>query len=161
VGKPEQFSSETVKPDISKAELVRRLSAVLPAGSLLHETEDLKPFECDGLTAYRCVPLAVALPENETQICETLRICNEAHVPVVFRGAGTGLSGGALPYENGLLLGLSKLKRILEIDPAAPFPKPPPFTACTTHPTRPARSPARSAATSPRIPAACTASSTA
>jgi glycolate oxidase len=119
VGKPEQFSSETVKPEISKAELVRRLSAVLPAASLLHETEDLKPFECDGLTAYRSVPLAVALPENETQICETLRICNEAHVPVVFRGAGTGLSGGALPYENGLLLGLSKLKRILEIDPAA------------------------------------------
>ena len=119
MGKPEQFSSETVKPEISKAALVRRLSAVLPAGSLLHETEDLKPFECDGLTAYRSVPLAVALPENETQICETLRICNEAHVPVVFRGAGTGLSGGALPYENGLLLGLSKLKRILEIDPAA------------------------------------------
>ncbi|HUF20904.1 MAG TPA: FAD-linked oxidase C-terminal domain-containing protein [Burkholderiales bacterium] len=119
MGKPEQLSSETVKPEIPKAELVRRLSAMLPAGSLLHETEDLKPFECDGLTAYRRVPLAVALPENETQICETLRICNEAHVPVVFRGAGTGLSGGALPYENGLLLGLSKLKRILEIDPAA------------------------------------------
>ena len=119
MGKPEQFSSETVIPEIPKAELVRRLSAILPAGSLLHEIEDLKPFECDGLTAYRRVPLAVALPENETQICKTLRICNEAHVPVVFRGAGTGLSGGALPYENGLLLGLSKLKRILEIDPAA------------------------------------------
>jgi glycolate oxidase len=119
MGKPEQFPSETIKPAISKAELVRRVSAVLPAESLLYDEEELKPFECDGLSAYRKLPLAVALPESEDQIRAVLKICHEGRVPVVFRGAGTGLSGGALPYEHGLLLGLSKLKRILEIDPVA------------------------------------------
>ena len=119
MGKPEAFPSETVRPTISKQALVDRLSAVLPKTSLLHAPEDLKPFECDGLTAYRKVPLAVALPEDEAQIRAVLKICHEGRVPVVFRGAGTGLSGGALPYEHGLLLGLSKLKRILEIDPLA------------------------------------------
>jgi hypothetical protein len=119
MGKPEQFPSETIKPAISKEELVRRVSAVLPAVSLLYDEEDLKPFECDGLSAYRKIPLAVALPETEDQIRAVLKICHEGRVPVVFRGAGTGLSGGALPYEHGLLLGLSKLKRILDIDPEA------------------------------------------
>ena len=119
MGKPEQFPSETIKPAISKAELVRRLSRVLPAESLLSDEEELKPFECDGLTAYRKIPLAVALPEDEDQIRAVLKICHEGRVPVVFRGAGTGLSGGALPYEYGLLLGLSKLKRIVDIDPVA------------------------------------------
>jgi glycolate oxidase len=119
VGKPELFSSEIVKPAVSKEELVRRLAAVLPGASLLHAPEELKPYECDGLTAYRRVPLAVALPDSETQVRAVLRICHECRVPVVFRGAGTGLSGGALPYEHGLLLGLSKLKQILEVDPLA------------------------------------------
>ena len=119
MGKPEKFPSETIKPAISKSELVRRVSAVLPAESLLYDEEELKPFECDGLSAYRKLPLAVALPETEDQIRAVLKICHEGRVPVVFRGAGTGLSGGALPYEHGLLLGLSKLKRILEIDPLA------------------------------------------
>ena len=105
MGKPDDFPVETVKPLISKAELVERLSTVLPEASLLHDIEDLKPFECDGLSAYRRVPLAVALPENEAQIRAVLKICHESRVPVVFRGAGTGLSGGALPYEYGLLLG--------------------------------------------------------
>jgi glycolate oxidase len=119
MGKPEQFPSETVKPAISKAELVKRLAAVLPATSLLYEVEDLKPYECDGLTAYRKIPLVVALPENERQIQSVLQICHHGRVPVVFRGAGTGLSGGALPYEHGVLLGLSKLNRIVEVDPLA------------------------------------------
>ena len=119
MGKPELFPSESVRPAIEKAELVRRLARVLPAASLLHEAEDLKPFECDGLTAYRKIPLAVALPEDEAQVREVLKICHQGRVPVVFRGAGTGLSGGAMPYEHGLLLGLSKLKRILDIDPLA------------------------------------------
>jgi glycolate oxidase len=119
LGKPEPIASEIVRPAISREELVRQLSAVLPAASLLHAPEELKPYECDGLSAYRRVPLAVALPDNEQQILSVLRICHQGHVPVVFRGAGTGLSGGALPYEHGLLLGLSKLKRILEIDPVA------------------------------------------
>ena len=119
MGKPENFPSETAKPAITKSELVQRLSTVLPSDSLLYEVEDLKPYECDGLTAYRKIPLAVALPENERQIQSILKICHKGRVPVVFRGAGTGLSGGALPYEHGLLLGLSKLQRILEVDPLA------------------------------------------
>ena len=119
MGKPEHFPSETVKSGISKPELVRRLSSVLPAPSLLYEVEDLKPYECDGLTAYRQIPLVVALPENERQVQSVLEICHQGRVPVVFRGAGTGLSGGALPYEHGVLLGLSKLKSIIEIDPVA------------------------------------------
>jgi glycolate oxidase len=119
MGKPELLSSETLRAGVSKDELVRRLSQVLAPESLLHESEELKPYDCDGLSAYRRVPLAVALPENEAQVIAVLRICNECRVPVVFRGAGTGLSGGALPYEHGLLLGLSKLKSILEIDSLA------------------------------------------
>ena len=85
MGKPEQFPSETIKSAISKAELVRRLSRVLPAESLLSDEEELKPFECDGLTAYRKIPLAVALPEDEDQIRAVLKICHEGRVPVVFR----------------------------------------------------------------------------
>jgi len=119
MGKPENFPSETVKPGISKPELVKRLSSVLPATSLLYEVEDLKPYECDGLTAYRQIPLVVALPENERQVQAVLEVCHRGRVPIVFRGAGTGLSGGALPYEHGVLLGLSKLKSILEVDPLA------------------------------------------
>ena len=106
-------------PAIDKAELVRRLSTVLSPAALLHVAEDLKPYECDGLTAYHQVPLAVALPEDEAQVSAVLRICHEAGVPVVARGAGTGLSGGAMPHAQGVTLGLSKMKRILAIDPVA------------------------------------------
>ena len=104
---------------VDKAELVRLLSAVLPSGSLLHTAEDLKPYECDGLSAYREVPLAVALPEDEAQVAAVLRVCHRLKVPVVARGAGTGLSGGAMPHSQGVLLGLSKMRQILEIDPIA------------------------------------------
>ncbi|MEK6210137.1 MAG: FAD-linked oxidase C-terminal domain-containing protein [Pseudomonadota bacterium] len=119
MGRPELLPSETIEPQISKAELAHRLAAILPPDAILHVKEDLKPFECDGLTAYHRVPLMVALPENEDQVRAILRICHEGRVPVVFRGAGTGLSGGALPYEHGLLLVMSKMMRILEIDPLA------------------------------------------
>ena len=104
---------------VDQAELVRLLSAVLPSGSLLHTAEDLKPYECDGLSAYREVPLAVALPEDEAQVAAVLRVCHRLKVPVVARGAGTGLSGGAMPHSQGVLLGLSKMRQILEIDPVA------------------------------------------
>jgi len=118
MGKPETIEAPAAF-DVDKAELVRRLAAVLRPGCLLHETEDLKPYECDGLSAYREVPLAVALPEDEAQVAATLRVCHQLRVPVVARGAGTGLSGGAMPHAQGVLLGLSKMKRILEIDPVA------------------------------------------
>ena len=116
-------SPEIIEPPIEaridKAELVRRLAAVLAREDLLHKTEDLHPYECDGLSAHIQLPLAVALPENEDQVQKVLRICHDARIPVVARGAGTGLSGGAMPHAQGVTLGLSKLKRILEIDPVA------------------------------------------
>jgi glycolate oxidase len=119
MGKPELLPSETLQPQISKAELIRQLSAILAPDALLHQHEELKPFECDGLTAYQRMPLLVALPGNEEQVRAILRVCHAGRVPVVFRGAGTGLSGGALPYEHGLLLVMSKMKNIVEIDAKA------------------------------------------
>ena len=116
MGKPELLPSETLQAQISKEELILQLSAILAPDALLHQDEELRPFECDGLTAYQRLPLLVALPEYEEQVRAILRICHAGRVPVVFRGAGTGLSGGALPYEHGLLLVMSKLKKILEID---------------------------------------------
>jgi len=118
MGKPE-LPGSIPQPLVSRDELVRRLLVGLPANCVLHAPEELKPFECDGLSAFREVPFAVALPENEEQVRHVLRTCNEAHVPVVARGAGTGLSGGALPHKLGVTLGLSKMKSILSVDPLA------------------------------------------
>ncbi len=100
-------------------ETVRRLQAILPPHCLLLVREDLKPFETDGLTAYRNTPDAVALPETEEQVKQVLAACRETGTPVVFRGAGTGLSGGALPVDGAVLLAMTKFGRILEIDPLA------------------------------------------
>ncbi len=100
-------------------EVVRRLQAILPPHCLLLAREDLKPFETDGLTAFRNTPDVVALPETEDQVKEVLRVCRETGTPVVFRGAGTGLSGGALPVDGAVLLAMTKFNRILEIDPLA------------------------------------------
>ena len=106
-------------PSTNSRGLAARLQAVLPPNAVLHDTEDLRPYECDGLSAYRQLPMIVALPQNEEEVIEVLRICHASKVPVVARGAGTGLSGGALPHPEGVLLSLAKLKRILKIDPAA------------------------------------------
>jgi glycolate oxidase len=95
------------------------LEAILPAGALLTSTQAVTPYECDGLTLFREVPAAVALPENEAQVVELLRACHAAKVPVVARGAGTGLSGGAMPHRDGVVLSLAKFRRILAIDPIA------------------------------------------
>jgi glycolate oxidase len=100
----------------NKQTLIKQLSNILPKRQLLHELEDLKPYECDALSAYQTVPLAVALPDNITQLKEILSVCYKDNIPVVARGAGTGLSGGALPHENGLLLSLAKFKNIISID---------------------------------------------
>ncbi|MDH3690755.1 MAG: glycolate oxidase subunit GlcD [Gammaproteobacteria bacterium] len=99
-----------------RAELAARLLAFLPRESVLSEPEKLAPYECDGLTAYRQVPLLVVLPDTVEQVQQVLRVCSQEHVPVVARGAGTGLSGGALPLADGVLLSLAKFNRILEID---------------------------------------------
>ena len=106
------------KPSV-RAALLAELRSFLPEQSVLAESEELKPYECDGLSAYRQVPMLVVLPENEEQVQRVLRVCNKHRVPVVARGAGTGLSGGALPLGDGVLLPLTKFMRILEIDPIA------------------------------------------
>jgi glycolate oxidase len=99
-----------------QAAVVRALSAVLPAHALLWHNEDTVPYECDGLTAYRQRPLVVALPETEAQVQAVLKACHALEVPVVARGAGTGLSGGAMPHALGVTLSLAKFNRILKMD---------------------------------------------
>ncbi len=99
--------------------VVAALSRVLPAHALLWHAEDTTPYECDGLTAYRQQPLVVALPETEAQVAAVLRECHRLEVPVVARGAGTGLSGGAMPHPLGVTLSLAKFNRILAVDPLA------------------------------------------
>ena len=100
-------------------EVVQALQAVLPAHALLWHNEDTVPYECDGLTAYRQRPLAVALPETEAQVAAVLQACHERDIPVVARGAGTGLSGGAMPHAMGVTLSLAKFNQIVRIDPEA------------------------------------------
>ena len=95
------------------------LATILPAAALLVSPEDTKPYECDGLTLFRAQPSAVLLPETEAQVAAILKVCNAARIPVVARGAGTSLSGGALPDPDGVLLSLAKFKRIVAIDPLA------------------------------------------
>ena len=102
-----------------QAQVVKGLEAHLPAHALLWQNEDTTPFECDGLTAYRQRPLVVALPETLAQVQAVLRTCHALGVPVVARGAGTGLSGGAMPHALGVTLSLAKFNKILNIDPAA------------------------------------------
>lgn len=97
-------------------DLIVALHAVLPAHCILHREEDTRPFECDGLSLYRALPAVVCLPETEAQVQAIMRICRKLNAPVVPRGAGTGLSGGAMPHPQGVLLGLSKLNRIKRID---------------------------------------------
>jgi len=104
---------------LGQAELVRALRDVLPAQSLLVEAEETRPYDCDALMLYRQLPMVVALPETEAEVVAVLRRCHALGVPVVARGAGTGLSGGALPNAAGLLLSLARLNRILEVDPRA------------------------------------------
>jgi glycolate oxidase len=102
---------------VRQQEVVNALMQVLPAHALLWTPEDTVPYECDGLTAYRETPLAVALPETEQQVQLVLETCHALQVPVVARGAGTGLSGGAMPHKWGVTLALAKFNRIVKIDP--------------------------------------------
>ena len=105
------------RPDA--AAVLARLREVLPAHALLSRRGELTPYECDGLTAYRERPLLVALPETEAQVAAVLKACYAMGVPVVARGAGTGLSGGAMPHRDGVTLSLAKFSRILRLDAQA------------------------------------------
>jgi glycolate oxidase len=119
--KPREHSADTPQDfaDADRRTLLAELARLLPASSLLHAEEDLKPYECDGLSAYRTMPVAVALPETEAQVIGVLKACAGSGVPIVPRGAGTGLSAGALPHPQGVVLSLAKMKRILHVDPVA------------------------------------------
>ncbi len=108
-----------VRFTVDKLALLSRLRTLLPPHLLLVEEEELRPYECDGLTAYREMPLFVVLPENEQQVQAILRACHELKVPVVPRGAATGLSGGCMPHEDGIVLSLARFKKILKVDPTA------------------------------------------
>ena len=103
----------------SRLSVVSALRGFLPARAVLHEEEDTRPYECDGLTAYRQLPMVVALPETEEQVRRILQTCHAMGVPVVPRGAGTGLSGGALPPGDGVLLSMAKFMRAVRVDPVA------------------------------------------
>ncbi|HEX2238596.1 MAG TPA: FAD-linked oxidase C-terminal domain-containing protein [Gammaproteobacteria bacterium] len=109
--------TQTPAQAVDAAALARDFRTFLPADAVLVDVEDLRPYECDGLSAYRELPMMVVLPDTVDQVRQILRILSEREIPVVARGAGTGLSGGALPLSNGVLLGLAKFNRILNIDP--------------------------------------------
>jgi glycolate oxidase len=104
---------------VSRHDLIRALQAFLPHEAILADEEALRPYECDGLSAFKQLPLLVALPETVAQVQQVMRTCHEFKIAVVARGAGTGLSAGALPIEGGVLLSLAKFNRILDIDVAA------------------------------------------
>ena len=112
-----QVPAEVLNLQAKQALLVAALKPILAEDALLWQPEDTIPYECDGLAAYRKMPLAVALPENEDQVVRILKVCHAMQVPVVPRGSGTGLSGGAMPIEQGLVLSLAKFKSILHVDP--------------------------------------------
>ena len=116
---PTPTAGETAARALRQAEVVEALGEWLPPHALLWHREDTAPYECDGLTAYREQPLIVALPETEAQVAATLRVCHRLGVPVVARGAGTGLSGGALPHRMGVTMSLAKFNRIVRVDPLA------------------------------------------
>jgi glycolate oxidase len=100
-------------------QLVSILAQLLPTRCILYRAEDTLAYECDALTAYRQVPLVVAIPETEAQVAAVLKACHALNVPIVARGAGTGLSGGALPHSMGVSLSLAKFNTILKVDPVA------------------------------------------
>ncbi len=101
---------------ISKSSLISLFQAIIPATDILSDPEDLSPYECDGLSAYRALPMLVLLPDTIDQIQNIMRICQQHSVPVIARGAGTGLSGGTFPFDTAVILNLAKLNRIIDID---------------------------------------------
>ncbi len=105
-------------PDVlaRKQALVARLQQVLPKDAVIHEEAETRAYECDALTAYKCPPMLAVLPSTTQQVSDVLRICHELGVPVVPRGAGTSLAGGALPTADCVILGVARMNEVLEID---------------------------------------------
>ena len=140
----------------------------MPGEGVIAAEREMKPYETDGLTAYHQLPMVVVLPETTEQVAQVLRYCHDEGIKVVPRGAGTSLSGGALPLADGVLLGMAKFNRIRDIDfdnrvavvepgvtNLAVTQRGRRMPASITRPIRPRRSPAPSAAMWRRIPAAC------
>ena len=99
-----------------KAAIVARLQAVLPHDAVVHDPNETRAYECDALTAYRCAPLAAVLPRSTAEVAAVLKICHEEGVPVLPRGSGTSLAGGALPTADCVLIGVARLNDVLETD---------------------------------------------
>lgn len=104
-----------------KAEIVAALAAALPADVIISDPQETRAYECDALTAYRCPPLAVVLPRSTEEVAAAMRICHALRVPVVPRGAGTSLAGGALPTADCVVIGTMRLREILDIDTSNRF----------------------------------------
>ena len=102
-----------------RRQVAAALRAVLPARAVLADPEDTRPYECDGLAAYRQLPMIVTLPDDEAQVLAILKVCRDLDVPIVPRGAGTGLSGGAQPLADGVVISTARLNRILRVEPYA------------------------------------------
>ncbi|MBM2577430.1 FAD-binding protein [Jannaschia sp. Os4] len=99
-----------------RAEVIERLRAVLPADAVVSDETELVAYECDALTAYRCPPLAAVLPRSTAEVAAALRVCHDLRVPVVPRGSGTSLAGGALPTADSVIIGTARLTDVLEVD---------------------------------------------
>ncbi|HWE99394.1 MAG TPA: FAD-linked oxidase C-terminal domain-containing protein [Caulobacteraceae bacterium] len=110
---------DPVFPAVDRTDLLAALREVLPADGVIAKTSGMRVYESDGLAAYRSLPSIVVLPRTAAEVKAVLRICRDRRVPLVARGAGTGLSGGALPFPGGVLLVLSRMNRILDVDPIA------------------------------------------
>ncbi|WP_282152867.1 FAD-linked oxidase C-terminal domain-containing protein [Ruegeria atlantica] len=108
----------TPNPDVlrRKALVLQRLLQVLPEDAVIHEPSETRAYECDALTAYRCPPMLAVLPSTTQEVSDVLRICNEEGVPVVPRGSGTSLAGGALPTADCVILGVARMNEVLEVD---------------------------------------------
>ncbi|MFA7665430.1 MAG: FAD-linked oxidase C-terminal domain-containing protein [Burkholderiaceae bacterium] len=106
-------------PPGRQQQVVEQLRKLLPAHAVLYREEQLRPYECDALSAFRQLPMVVTLPETEEQVVGILKACHALEVPVVARGSGTSLSGGSMPHASGVVLSLAKFNRILAIDPVA------------------------------------------
>jgi glycolate oxidase len=111
---------EMPSPNISvlsrKTELVTRLKSVLPADAVIEDEAETRAYECDALAAYRCPPLVAVLPATTQEVSDVLRICHDMGVPVVPRGAGTSLAGGALPTADSVILGVARMNDVIEVD---------------------------------------------
>ena len=114
--------SELALPKVDKNVLLKKplivsdLKKIINKDNVLSDADEIKPYETDALAAYKNTPLAVVLPENTQEVSEILKYCNNENIKVIPRGAGTGLSGGALPLNDAILLGLGKFNKILDVD---------------------------------------------